>query len=193
MHSHFEYLIECEVLEVWYLQMLFRAASCPSMTLHQWPQKNSWAQRAVHCMAWHKYDFFTLKNNNWGIDWTSYCLISHCRVNCEMLLTFLKTQQGLAYIPGKIQATLNHVTAMQMHIDSVNMHYNRPRFLSIVLPRPLSTWFAVLGDLCKEGNHRGEIRTSRLLLDPSFCLPIRSLKLVHKALKKNRIISVWKH
>ena len=49
--------IECEVLEVWYLQMLFRAATCPSMTLHQWPQKNSWAQRALHCIAWHEYDF----------------------------------------------------------------------------------------------------------------------------------------
>ena len=103
-------------------------------------------------------------------------MISHCRVNCEMLLTFLKTQQGLAFIPDKIQATLNHVTAKQ-------------RLLSIVLPRPLSTWFAVLGDLYKEGNHRGEIRTSTLLSYPSFCLPIRTLQLVHKTLKKNRIIS----
>ena len=77
------------------------------------------------------------------MDYILFELISHCRFNSKMLLTFLKTQQGLAYIPNKIQATLNHVTAKQ-------------RLLSIVLPRPLSTWFAVLGDLCKEGNHRGE-------------------------------------
>ena len=125
------------------------------------------------------------------MDYILFELISHCRFNSKMLLTFLKTQQGLAYIrEGTSYLKHCHSNANAYHF--IHMHYNRPRLLSIVLPRPLSTWFAVLGDLCKEGNHRGEIRTSRLLLDPSFCLPIRSLKLVHKALKKNRIISIRK-
>ena len=41
-------------------------------------------------------------------------MLDKIMAKCEMLLTFLKTQQGLAYIPNTTQVTLNHVTAMQI-------------------------------------------------------------------------------
>ena len=85
---------------------------------------------------------------------------------------------------------------MQMHIDFMHMHYNRPRFLSIVLHS--STQATVNLVCCSWRSLQGRKPSRR---DQNFNIIIRSIflfansqlkTLVHKALKKNRIISIRK-